>query len=409
MKKLLQLLIILLLIGSIKTSFATHLAGGYITYTNVGQDSFMVTTTLIRDCNGTLFWSDNELIVRNPQTLDTIQSYLLSIQNPIDLTPACKNGCTRCESRGCSFPYGIEKYECNQLVVLNNAPCEVLLTYLRCCRPSTISTGMAGGNLWLETKLNKCVSPQNSSPKPLLDPVTIVCIGQDQGISFFAPDQDIDKDGSSNDSISYEFTSPLRYGGSALSYSGNYTYQKPVFFWGFPNTNLPSPRGLHLEPRTGVVYFRPMKVEQTVVGIKINEFRNGVKIGEIKMDFLLNVIACPNNQSPLLGGPFHKNFCIGDTVKFDIRTMDYDPDDTLSIEYHGSLPGAIFTSDSAKHPTGVFTWIPDSHLINKTYYFSVKVEDDACPVPGTSTKGYSFRFLQKPDTVYIKNQTHKMQ
>jgi PKD repeat protein len=404
MKKLLPLFIIFLIATFGKSSFASHNAGGYITYTNVGRDSFMVTITLLRDCNGSSFGPGLEqLVIRNPQNLNTIETYILSIPNPIDITPRCQISCSRCESSGCSFPYGVEKYDCTQLVVLNTSICEVLLTYKMCCRPNTISTGMAGGNLWLETKLNKCNSPQNSSPKPLLDPVTIVCIGQDQSISFFAPDQDIDKNGNSIDSISYEFTNPMGSGGSNLSYSGQYDYNKPVFFWGFPNVNLPSPRGFHLDPQNGILHFRPMKVEETVVGIKINEFRNGVKIGEIKMDFLLYVISCPNNQAPLLSGPFIKTFCEGDTVAFNIRTLDYDPHDTLSMSYFANIPGATFTIDSNhKHPTGIFNWIPKNVNHNKLYSFKVMVSDNSCPVRSSTLKIYYFKILKKPDSVKIR-------
>jgi hypothetical protein len=49
-----------------------------------------------------------------------------------------------------------------------------------------------------------------------------------------------------------------------------------------------------------------MKVEQTVMALKVTEYRNGVKIGEVTRDMQFIVLSCPNNQAPILDGPFYK-------------------------------------------------------------------------------------------------------
>jgi hypothetical protein len=403
MKRFLQTFTILLLVCSFKTSFATHNAGGYITYTNVGKDSFMVSTVLYRDCNGILFNPSNErLLVICEKTNDTLYNKVLQLPTPIDITPTCDNACTRCESRGCSWPYGFEEYITNTLIVLNTSCCEIIFSYNRCCRNTTITTGMASASFYFETTFNRCLAPNNSSPRFIDDTYPIICIGQDTYINHSTWDTDKDSYGNLVDSVSYELVNPLGQGRVNLSYSGQYDYYKPILFWGFPNVSLPMPRGLHLDANTGTLSFQPRKVEQTVYAIKVNEYRNGVKIGEIIKDQQIIVISCPNNQALQLSGPYYKEYCLGDTVRFTINTFDFDIYDTLSLEYEGEIPGAVFTVDSAKHPTGYFTWVPDSNLQNQTFNFFIKVIDDACPVAGTNHANYQFVIHRKPDSINIK-------
>jgi gliding motility-associated-like protein len=215
---------------------------------------------------------------------------------------------------------------------------------------------------------------------------------------------DIDVGGSGGllDSLSYEWTQPLGGASSPLSYSGQYSYQKPVYFWGFPNTNLPFPRGFHLDPATGDMSFRPMKIEQTVMAIKVTEWRRdstGVmrNIGQIRRDIQIIVMSCPNNNTPVLGGPYYKEVCATQTVNFSIQTNDYDTKDTLLISWNGAIPGAIWGDNNkmVKHPTGTLSWTPgEQHASPIPYVFTVTVKDDACPVNGSSTRAY--QILVKP-------------
>ncbi|MBT6835180.1 MAG: hypothetical protein HOA61_03980, partial [Bacteroidetes bacterium] len=53
------LFLILMLICMNFSSSATHIAGGEMSWTCVGQDSFLVTLTIYRDCNGVQLASAN--------------------------------------------------------------------------------------------------------------------------------------------------------------------------------------------------------------------------------------------------------------------------------------------------------------------------------------------------------------
>jgi len=391
------LFIILPLIGK-----ADHFIGSDLTWKCIGQDSFLVSLTIYRDCNG-IPMHPIAIVAKCASTGATITTLNISKPQGVDITPTCGSSCTRCQTSGCSFPYGIERYVFTSLLVLSNAGscCEIVMSFQSCCRNLTITTGIANQSFYCDGRLNRCINPCDNSPTFTNAPVAIICVGQDFIFNHGAIDIDISSTGGLIDSLSYEWTSPLGYGGAVLSYSSPYSYDKPIYFWGFPSTTLSFPRGFHLDKTTGDISFRPMKVEQTVMALKISEFRtiNGVKvkIGEIRRDIQFIVISCPNNNAPILSGPFYKEVCATNTVSFSIATNDYDTKDTLLISWNGAIPGATWSSNNkqVKHPTGVMTWTPgEQHASPIPYVFTATVKDDACPVNGSSTRAY--QILVKP-------------
>jgi len=381
---------------------ATHMMGSDITWTCIGKDSFMIKLVVYRDCNGVPLGTPS-IPIRCASNSQSITTVSISKPPPVDITPTCGSSCTRCQSLSCSFPYGIEQYTFTKLVVLSNAGscCELTISYGECCRNSTITTGAANAMYFIEAKMNRCITPCDNSPTFTNPPIAIICVGQDFIFNHGVIDMDVDSNGGLIDSLSYEWTQPLTASSSFTTWTGSYSYDKPVFFWGFPNANLPFPRGIQLSKSTGDISFRPMKVEQTVMAMKVAEWRkiNGTytKIGEIRRDLQIIIISCPNNNAPVLSGPFYKEVCATNTVSFSIATNDYDTKDTLLISWNGAIPGASWSSNNkqVKHPTGVMTWTPgEQHASTIPYVFTATVKDDACPVNGSSTRAY--QILVKP-------------
>jgi len=401
----------------ISYTFSASILGGDITWSQTGKDSFLITLTLYRDCNGSSF--SNPAVFTKCKTtgtnLDTIQ---FSSVNGVEITPVCASSCTRCDSSSCSFPYGFQKYVYQKLYVIKNAGscCEILLSYSSCCRPSTITTGPASTNFYINAWFNRCLSKDDNSLTFFQNSPMLACIGQDLVINTGGYDIDIDSLNNSKDSIVFDWERPQTSQGSYVTYSGNYAYDKPIFFWGFPAANLPFPRGFHLDKNNGDISVRPMKVEITVFAIKVTEYRkingNFTNIGELTREFPVIIIYCPNNNAPVLSGPFYKEICAGQEVTFSIATNDYDTKDTCRIYYNGTIPGASWSSNNGavKHPTGTFKWTPDGSFSSTIpYNFSVSVYDDACPNPGKSTRAYQilvkpFPYPSKPDidTIFQK-------
>ena len=416
MKKLNYLLVVLLLTTCFFRSNASHLMVAEITWTCIGQDSFMIKLVVYRDCNGiTLGSSPINFNCASSGTL--ITSLLLGVGIPQDITPVCNSSCTRCQSSGCIFPYGIHMYTMQGLVKLNSAGncCDINISWTQNARNAAITTLVNPGSsdLFIEAKLNRCLNPCDNSPTFTNPPVAILCIGQDYTYNHGARDYDVNSTGGLSDSITYEWGQPLKSEDSAIAYTGNYAYNRSIYFWGFPNEPLPFPRGLHLDTYTGDIQFRPMKAEITVMVVVVNEYRNGVKIGEIRRDMQFNIITCTNNNPAIVTTPNNirsKSVRYGDTVTFAFSTSDANANDTVTLTWNNTIPGANWTHTNGqfKHPTATLTWIPSSSQISSLpYTFTVTAKDNACTLNAKFTQAYQIRVTKNPTLDIFENHISK--
>lgn len=401
MKKTILLICLMTFICSflgLNEARAMHLLGTEISWSCVGRDSFMVKLAVFRDCNY-IYLSTMPLIAKCIPTNSTIVAKSMSVPTPLDITPTCGSSCTRCANSGCSFPYGVEQYNFTCLMVLSNSGscCEVRLEFSMSCRNNGITTGAADKNFFNKAILNRCITPCDNSPFFTNPPIEIACAEQNFVFNNGVQDIDTTPTGGLMDSLTYEWTSPLETLGSPIGYNSGYSFDKPLYFYAFPNAQITFPRGFHLNPSSGDISFRPMRTESTVMVLKVNEFRNGVKIGEINRDIVLLVISCPSNISPTLGSnSFYKEVCAGNPVTFNITTNDLNPNDSLIISWNNGIPGGSWSDNNGttRHPSGIFTWTPsENKASDQLYQFTVTVKDHACPVMGSCTQ--AFRILVK--------------
>jgi hypothetical protein len=206
-------------------------------WTRVGTDSFYVDIYLYADCNGVAPYYLIGLPAKCSTTGQTINTTNLQVTPvSVDVTPVCPGTCTRCQSSSCSFPYGIRKHTYTGLLVLSTAGtcCQVTLSWTDTSRPSSITTGAAYANFYTECTLNRCASPADNAPVASDYPFRIACVGQDLYMNLGVTDFDVDSSGK-RDSLVYEWAPPLSAQGFPISYTGQYTYDKPIYFWGFPN------------------------------------------------------------------------------------------------------------------------------------------------------------------------------
>jgi hypothetical protein len=399
-KAFFMFLFFLLLVSNIPRLNANTM-GSEISWTCIGQDSFLITLVVYRDCNSNALGT-GVMYFKCATSGAAITSLNTNPGTGIDITPVCNTSCTKCQSTGCSFPYGIDKYTMQGIVRLNAAGtcCNINLSWQQCCRNNSISTGAAGVNFYTTAMLNRCQNPFNNSPTFSNAPVGILCVGQDFTFRSGIQDIDVNSTGGIADSFTYEWAQPLSSAGGYISYTGQYTYDKPIYFWGFPNDALPFPKGIHLDPETGDIQFRPMKAEATVMVVQVNEFRNGIKIGEIRREMEYIVMNCTSNNPPSLSTVSKNIFCPGKPITFTFSTNDPNAYDTVTISCSNSIPGATWTSTNgqSKHPTGTFTWTPvDSNVSSLPYTFIVTAKDNVCPVYATYSQSYQITVKPKPE------------
>ncbi|MBI1185025.1 T9SS type B sorting domain-containing protein [bacterium] len=419
---LLLLLFALLLVPAAK---ADHFIGSDFTWECYGGDTFKIILTFYQDCNGCHFGvrptgCTSELCGLPALSLRSTcgsKTAYFTQKTITDITPVCRSQCTRCTKCDCAFAFGIRKHVLETFVVLTDwrkkGCCEVTISYYGCCRSTSITTGAANNGFYVDAQLNACQDPCDNSPKFTNAPVAILCVGRDFIYNQGATDQDIDpKTGGLADSLVYSFGNPMSSASTKTPWSGSYDYDKPLYFLGFPKTNQRFPKGFSLDTFTGDLMFRPMKVEITVMAIKVEQYRNGKKISETRRDIEIIIIKCPDNSPPVVSGmnctqPKAQNFkteaCAGEKLCFTICTSDKDKDDTVTISWNGGIPGGTFQvlNKGDKRETGRFCWTPSESQVSKfPYSFVVTAKDNACPVNGFSARAFSIVVKDAPKGVY---------
>jgi hypothetical protein len=102
--------------------------------------------------------------------------------------------------------------------------------------------------------------------------------------------------------------------------------------WSFGRSGanpIPGSVPFTIDVATGMVRFNPSANGIYVFGVKVEEYRNGVKIGEVRKDFQLNVQDCPVNNKPVIA---FKNRAIHEA-------------DTLTVQLRGSTCFPIYITD----------------------------------------------------------------
>ncbi|MGQ0828244.1 MAG: PKD domain-containing protein [Bacteroidota bacterium] len=279
---------------------ATHIVGGSLTYEQLGGSTYRVTLKLYRDCAPGNAAFDNNITIEvlqangtpfTPSKNITIPIGTVTLLNPyIDTCVVQPNVCVQ---------------EALYTRVVNNLPPATggyHLFWQRCCRNYTLSNVDSNpppdvGESFYTFIPDNNVLINNSSPTWVNSPPTFVCQSQPINFNHAATDAD-------GDSLVYTFYDPY-LGCDATTvaspacptayptFPGNVaTFSKVVWLPGYSTNNPLGGGGLTLSP-TGLLNGSPPSIGQFVVGVKCEEWRNGVRIGEILRDFQFNVLNCP--------------------------------------------------------------------------------------------------------------------
>lgn len=292
---------------------ATHMAGGDITYKWLGPNQYKIQVRLTRDCaTGNagvpgqvlvgIYQLDNNVLFK----YDTIP---LDSMYFISLGAVCSQTVTLCRQELLytslvSIPdYVAGYYLYTQIYGRNTVAINI---------QSPGSTGMG-----LYTEMPDPGIGQNSSP--VFSPYIgqgYFCAAATKSFYFEATDDD-------GDVLRYTFVQPLSTigvtntpfskpsGGYPLvSYNSNYTYFN--FTGSLPQPTLDLASGFFTVPPV------PLSGGVFVFAVKVEEYRSGIKIGEVITDIQYLSLNC--SASPvILSQPMHKAVYLGQTAIFEVE------------------------------------------------------------------------------------------
>jgi PKD repeat protein len=376
-----------LLISNSQSSLAAHLSGGEFSYICLGNDSFLLTFKLYGDCGLTA------LPTTAPVTLTPMSSCMPPLpltMNQVDdreVTPVCTSSASTC-SGGALVGMRVVTYQLRIGLAGFTSCCQFLISYDVSQRHTQVTT-MNVGNLYVETMLNRCITPCNNSPVFDTYAPMFIATGKDQKISFGAIDT-LDRD-----SLVYSLVKPLEIGGAPHVYNGSYSELKPLTFLGFPNNGAPAPSGFRINAETGLLDFRPTASMYSIIAVKVKEYRNiagtPTLIGEVTRDLV--VITDGTNftgSMPVISGTEVQKVCAGSQLCFKIAATDANSADSTKLSWNRGIPGATFNTTKTKKDTATFCWTPSGgDTSHRPYYFTVTARDNSCGLNNYVQKTFS--------------------
>lgn len=376
---------------------ASHIMGGDITYTCLGGNTYMLQLRLFRDCNGASLGTNNQTVtITAPNCGTQTVSLPLVAGYPIIITPLCANQIDRCNSA--AGTYGVEEYLYKGPVTLNCLSANYTMSWSLCCRNNAINTlNPPTQNTYISSDLNNALTPCNNSPDFLNSPVAFFCVNELVNYNHGASDPE-------NDNLVFSLVNCQTGNNNSVVYQAPYNATSP----------LATASGITIDPTTGGMQFTPTQQQVGVVCVLVEEYRNGVKIGEVVRDMQFTIISCNNDLPKASGingtasssgttGPFTLTVCAGDTIDFNIATFDNNilnpilpqPPQNVTLNWNGGITGATFTSNGATQPTGHFYWIPQN--ANKgNNLFTIDVRDDGCPISGVNIYSFLINVKERP-------------
>lgn len=271
---------------------ATHLAGGNITYLNIGPNQYRITLTLYQDCGGNViqpfsplgnqlvFYRNNCNSAPLPITLAPIPGTGFEVPTP------CVDDASRCAG---GTRYGIRRYDWEGVVTLptsTTAACnEWFFTWgdqpPSFCSPNcgfaarntnnSLTGPIPGGqvDIYLDSYLNNnVVNPGNSSARFNSFQVPAYCVNEPVVVVF-------DVSEPQGDSLVYSLVPALTDYNVPAAYLPGLSGSMPANVVG----NI-----ININPNNGNISFTPAFQQTSVFVLKVDEYRNGVLIGYVKID-----------------------------------------------------------------------------------------------------------------------------
>jgi gliding motility-associated-like protein len=323
------------------TAKSAHLVGGEITYQCVGNNNYIITLKVYRDCNssGAQFDPQAKIGIFNGNNVK-LQDVFVNLGPIIQLPTTVANPCLIVPPNVCT-----EMATYTTTVNLPPAIGGYHITYQRCCRNGTI-TNIPNPGTWGNTYTISIPSMDNncnSAPAYVSNPPIILCMNDSLYINSSATESD-------GDSLFYELCDPL-HGGSQNDPAPNAfppPYSSVPFGPGYSATNpLNANPAIQINPVTGIITGKPNQVGQFVFAICVSEYRNGVLLSTTRRDYQFNVTNCMSNVSTQIL-PQSSN-CSGRTVSFANQTIN-------GSNFHWDFGDANTSSDTSNQQNPSYTY-----------------------------------------------------
>lgn len=342
-------LISILLVLNLFNSKASHIVGGEIYYDYLGNNNYRFYISVYRDClsSGAAFDSPLNLGLFNSNN-QLIQNVQIPFSGSNNVPVVFNNPCVTPPSNICT--------ENSVYTVTLNLPPTAggyNLSYQRCCRGPNISNLNNPDDTGFTLTCHVPGTPDNnfvnSSPRFNGYPPLLLCNNEDLIFDHSATDPD-------GDQLVYSLVTPYA-GANSLNPAPNPPPPPPysnVSWAGGNNATNPLGPGatINIDSNTGLLTASPNLTGLYVVGIRVQEIRNGIVINQTTRDFLFKVFNCNLQMNAVL--PLQTqlssftDYCDGLTIQFENQSTSQIPP-TYAWDF--GVPGITTDVSSAFEPS----------------------------------------------------------
>ncbi len=378
---------------------ATHIVGGDFTITYVGgsgNDEYEMSLILYYDLEKGIDIPDTAIQINAFRIRDKAGAgEFVLIKNPNPIYLGFRDESCRDEA------FAVQAFRYTKIVKLDpfrySDPSGYYAVWQRCCRNAginNVSNSIDAGMAYYLEFPDVVQYPRNSLPK--FDSILreYFCVGQIATFSAGASEPD-------GDSLYFSLEIPIRgnatnQGNTIINDPGPYPLESGYT----PIPGIAGTEGISIDPANGEITLAPRNIGVFLFSARCQEFRNGVKLGEVRRDFEIVVDNCLPNDSPLVqllprgwDRPYQygrDTIFIRDTTDFCHTLLVDDPDGNQNLMIDVSpgsssgvgfelLPRFIIPEKGNYENSEICLPLCFSKEEQEPFEISISVEDDACP------------------------------
>ena len=388
---------------------ASPFAGAEYKLTHIGGNTYKIQFTFYRNCN--YINSPAALLFTFTNSLDPSHNFTNLIPKDVtsgfEITPVCNSYSSKC-SNGTDNNLAIQKYTYIGQVTI--PPGIWTIKHASCCRnPLTTTTNNSSSSYTEIFEFNNTSAIQNQTAYFSNPPFII--LNKDEDFTYNCGIIDPD-----NDSLYISFYAPYQSIGNSVNYISPYSSTN------FLSSSIP----ITINHQTGEIHLKPNINLNTIVGIKVEEWRvvNNVmtNIATNHRNIEVQVYSNANQYPKLSGFNFQDNhYSTNDTIysaeiqanqKIEFNICGIDPDAATSqngvfnISWNHAVDADTFiiyhnATDSAY---AHYEWTPElDDISTKKQYFTVAVRDKACPY--NAIQIFTYGLNVRPPQLNLGNDT----
>lgn len=312
-----------------------------------------------------------------------------------DISPICPTAFTACTQAGGNINGYMEMTYYTDYNLCGVTCDSILIGYGSCCRTYALNSGAGGQGMFAHCTIPLGTFPNNSSPSFNSRPNIYWLYGSPTAIINHYDASASDLDG---DSLVYSLAPCYDSYNVPVTYNAGYSPTSPLG----PNINV------SINSHTGLLTLSTVSapILSGLLGIKVDEYRNGVKIGATWRDMTIMSVPGTVNNNPQQGimniscgqlvGIDTMELLCNQNLAFDIQISD--PDISQSMAYTSNISqkllGTVVTSVTGTNPLTLHVnWTPDWSAIGNQRYFNfvVRANDGFCPLYAPNDKIYTIK------------------